>query len=248
MKKSLFQRLDPRVRLLWMFLTSAVAIYHNSLVILGLIILSVLPVWIMANNLRLLVKTTRSVIPFLLFIIVTRLLSIWIYKGFILDADTLTLVIGQIMKVYVMVTSAVLLFQTTSYEEVALSLRSFKRKKHGRWNIFMERVAFVFGTAFQFIPLLTNELSTMVEVRRARGDGITEGKSLEKAKKMVLMGFPLINRAFDIIKNLLLSLINYNYDSSRPRTQYRSLQFFAIDIAALGVLLSYASILFVVPQ
>lgn len=229
--------IDPRTKILWMILISSLAISSNSIAALGILILSAVPVWIMAGKLKhIAIDVTKGMIQFILFLAASQMIYQWITLGK-LGQGVVEQTIIQIMKVYLMITASVLLFETTGFEEIATAIRTLKigNKPHG-WNQIIESLAFTIGLAFQFVPLLQRKLKKMVEVRRARGIGINEGNPLERAKNYLSMGIPLIVQTLEILKNTFLALLNYSYSPAKKRSQFRRIKFHLIDGIAIAVL------------
>lgn len=223
-------KIDPRVKILWMVLVSSLAISSKSVAKLGILIILGIPVWIMAGKLKYIaIDVTKGMIQFILFLSISQVIYQWITIGH-LGWEVGQQAIIQIMRVYLMITSSVLLFETTGFEEIATAIRSLKigDKPHG-WNQFIEGLAFTIGLAFQFIPLLQRKLEKMVEVRRARGVGVDEGNLFQRGKKYLTMGVPLIVQTLEIVKNTFLALLNYSYSPVKKRSQFRRVRFHLID-------------------
>lgn len=202
-----------------------------------------IPVWWRAGKLKyILVDVSKGILQFILFLAVSQIAYQWITLGS-LGWEVVEQTTIQIMRVYLMITSSVVLFQTTGFEEIATAIRTLKigTKPHG-WNQFIEGLAFTIGLAFQFIPLLERKIHQMVEVRRARGIGIDEGNLLERGKKYLTMGIPLIIQTLELVKNVFLALLNYSYSPGKERTQYREIHFKQLDFVAM-VLISKATLL-----
>ncbi|MCL4384327.1 energy-coupling factor transporter transmembrane protein EcfT [Patescibacteria group bacterium] len=236
--KPFFERLDPRVRIIWMFLLSALTLHFMEPLPLLLVVLSIIPVWLLARRFLMLVsKVTPKAIAFMLFLAVTQSISQLIMTHTV-NPNVLAI---QMERVYVMVTASVLLFQTTNYSQITAAIRSLKpRNPESKLAPFIESAAFTVGIAFQMIPTILTEIATMAQVRRARGEAITEGKALERAKKSLRLGMPLVNRMIDVIKNINLALTNYAYSNRRRRTQFRIIRFSLMDYAALLVVFAAA--------
>ncbi len=248
-KQTSFETLDPRVRLFWMFSLSAIALHFHTVAPLLVVIATLVPIWALSGRVGFMIRRVSiRLIPFLAFLAVIQMLTAWISHGTPWSVVTMQTVGTQILRVYIMITASVLLWETTSFEEVSEAIRCVKRGiEKSRWNSFVESLAFAVGMAFQFVPVVKNELDTMIAVRRARGEGITEGGSIAQARKMVRMGVPLLSRVFEYIKNLMLALLNYSYSPFRPRTQYVRLRYNWQDWIATTCIVVYAVMAFSLP-
>lgn len=235
--KSRFESFDPRVRLLWMFVVATVAVTQREILPLLFVIVTLPPVWIFAQRFNYMaLEKSKKLLPFLIFLAITQFFSAWIYEGS-LNTTVFTRVLVQSLKVYTVITSSMLVFETTPSGEVAAAIRSFKRKKEGTWNKVVESSAFCLATAFQFIPIIQREISQIILVRRMRGEGVLEGNQLQQAAKMLRMGIPLISRVFEVTRNFMLTIINFGYSPLRVRTQFKKLCYNRADWVATVTLL-----------
>lgn len=223
--------------MLWMICISLLAIKFQSVARLGILIILAIPVWMIAGKLKfIIIDVSKNMFQFVAFLAASQLVYQWVKFG-MLGWEAVEQALIQVMRVYIMITTSIILFQTTEFEEIATAIRTLKWGQESNiWNQLIEGTAFTVGLAFQFIPLLQRKLKEMIEVRRARGIGVNEGGVLERAKKYLNMGIPLVVQTLEIIHNTFLALLNYSYSPGKKRSRYRRIKFHLIDGIAMAVL------------
>lgn len=222
-----------------MSLISILALRFNNISELGIIIVTLIPVWLLAKRGKFFISSTINLIPFLGFLAILQIVINGISTGDILAKDVVYRACVETMRFYSMLISALLIFQTTDFAEIGASIRSLKTSEDPIfWNKLIEIFAFVLSTGYQMVPLLNREIVLIAEVQRAKGVGVTEGNRIQQAQKLVRMGTPLFLRTMELVKNTALALINYSYSPLRVRTSYRVLRFSHKDWLALSVLIT----------
>jgi energy-coupling factor transport system permease protein len=222
---SWFGRRDPRVKIGWMFLLSAVVVYAHNIALIGVLLATNLIVWILAQQALLLSKTTLRLIPYLLFLFCIQLIVVWISRHQFLTPEALYQAALAVLRFYIMLTSAVLFFQTTEFWELMAAFRSVKWKRMPNiWNQAVETFGFIIATAYQMVPLILKELETIVLAQRARGIDIRSGNRFQQVKKLVRMGVPLFGQTIELVKNTSIAVLNYGYSPWRERTQFRNIR------------------------
>lgn len=231
---SLFRRIDPRVRLLWMLVISILAMVSSRPESLVLLILTLIPVWILAKSVKLMVYLSVRLMPFLLFLLMLQLIPRFIFGGISedylfriwqmdLSDEEIRKGIVETLRFFAMLQSAQVLLATMDFGELTSAIRQVA-PRIGVVDRFLGVFAFILGIAFQSLPLLSGELETIVEVQRSRGVDVTKGGRLQQVKKLVRMGVPLFVRSLELAKGTGLALLNYAFHPTKPRSIYHRLR------------------------
>lgn len=253
--RSLFEQLDPRNRIMWMFLVSTIVITRGSIAEEILVVLSMFPVWVMGKRAKTMLEASLKMIPFMAFLYATQLVTTFLSQGGV-NQGSFIKALGDVMKFYVMASSAIFLFETTDAAEISLAIRSFKlgvkrlqairqskilRVLEG-WNKLVEVFAFIMGTSFQLVPMMKAEIQQVIMVQRARGAGI-EGNKIEQLRRLARITTPLFSRSLEMVKATIMALLNFCYSPLVPRTSFRFLKFTQKDWLALVLMLFTIAVL-----
>lgn len=248
MIESSFRRLDARVRLFWMLVMSILAMLWSRPEPLLVLMATLIPVWIAARLTKQMLRSTARLIPYLLFLLLLQVVPRFIFGGqsetylfrfWGMDLSRKELMKGVVetLRFYIMLQAGQVWFSTMDFGEMSAGIRqALPTRKGGTIERIMATIAFLLSLAYQFVPLITAEMQTMVEVQRARGVDITRGNRLKQVKNLVRMAIPLFIRSLELVKNTGLALLNYAFQV-QERSIYRSLQMQASDWIAMAVIL-----------
>lgn len=235
-----FRRLDPRIKLLWSVCVSIIATRLTSLPAMAIFfVVAMLPVWVMSKGVIRFLLASLKLSGLLLFLAVFQLLTAWMNgKGFLTD-ETFRQTGTIVFRFYLVIMSAMVLFQAMDFAEFSAAIRSAKSSRAPRrWNIAIEVAAFTLGSAFQMVPILFEEMKTVVMVQRARGVGVTEGTKLQQVRKLLRMGMPFFFRVMEVARQGAIALKTSGYQVAAPRSQHRVLTLSAIDRLVLVLILT----------
>jgi energy-coupling factor transporter transmembrane protein EcfT len=215
----MFQRLDPRVRLLWWAAISVVAMVFRTTEATVVLVLPMYLGWQLAGMTDRFLKFTLRLIPFLLFISLISLFPTF-------DVER---AIRMSLRYYTLLGSTSLILATTSYAELTTALRNFRHPRLSFLDRPLEVFAFVFGLAFSSVPFAAEEWQTLKETQRACGLDLDRGNKLQQVRCGLRMLQPLVLRIFKRIEYLFIAIIMYGYHPFKTRTHYRPLVLSRVD-------------------
>lgn len=246
---SFIHKLDPRSKLIFVFLFIGIIFLANNVVSYALILLFTL-ITIFFSKIRL-YFLINGLKPILLLVIFTFLLHIFFTK----DGDLLLkwqfieiyeeglkqgIFISVRFLVLVMITSILTL--TTSpisiTDGMEVLLNPFKRFK-----LPVHELALMMSISLRFIPTLMDETDKILKAQMARGSDISSGPVRERIKAVVPLLIPLFVSAFKRAEDLAVAMEVRGYRGGEGRTRYRQLIWGWRDSTILILLVFVAIIL-----
>lgn len=215
----MFQRLDPRIRLLWWIAISVVAMVLQTTEATVVLVLPMYLGWQAAGMIDKFVKFTLRLIPFLLFISLVSL-----FPTFEVERA-----IRMSLRYYTLLGSTSLILATTSYAELTTALRNFRHPRFSFLEKPLEVFAFVFGLAFSSVPFAAEEWQSLKETQRACGVDLDRGNKIQQVRCGLGMLQPLVLRIFKRVEYLFIAIIMYGYHPFKTRTCYRPLKLSRVD-------------------
>ncbi|KMY48243.1 energy-coupling factor transporter transmembrane component T family protein [Peribacillus loiseleuriae] len=232
---STIHKMDPRSKLLLVFLFVCIIFLANNLISYGLIglftlillMLSKIPIRFLYNGLK----------PILFLIIFTFVLHIlftkegevvfnfgWleIYDGGLRQG----LFISLRFTFLILVTS--LLTLTTNpisiTDGMETLLHPFKK-----WKLPVHELSLMMSIALRFIPTLMEETDKIMKAQMARGVDFSSGPLKERIKAIVPLLVPLFVSAFKRAEELAIAMEARGYRGGEGRTKYRQLKWQTVD-------------------
>ncbi|MGE6489553.1 energy-coupling factor transporter transmembrane component T family protein [Paenisporosarcina sp. NPDC076898] len=242
---SFVHKLDPRSKLVFVFLFIAIVFLANNAVTYAVILAFTL-VTILLSRIRL-YFLINGLKPIMFLLIFTFLLHIFFTK----DGDLLWK--WQFIEVYeeglrqgifisirflVLVFVTSILTLTTSpisiTDGMEVLLNPFKRFK-----LPVHELALMMSISLRFIPTLMDETDKILKAQMARGSDISTGSIKERIKAVVPLLIPLFVSAFKRAEDLAVAMEVRGYRGGEGRTRYRQLKWDWRDslvIVTLGIL------------
>ncbi|MBB5356463.1 energy-coupling factor transport system permease protein [Anoxybacillus mongoliensis] len=239
---SLIHRLDPRTKLLLMFIYVFIVFLANNEWAYGvltfftcaLLFLSRIPFSFMIKGLK----------PVLWVIVFTFLLHVLLTK----DGDVVFQWIG--IEVYdkaiqqgafislrflllIVVTTLVTL--TTTPIEVTDGMESLLSPLK-KWNVPVHELALMMSISLRFIPTLMEETEKIMKAQMARGVDFSSGSLSERMKAMTALLVPLFISAFKRAEELAVAMEVRGYRGGNGRTKWRELTWRRMDTAFMLLL------------
>lgn len=242
---SILHRMDPRSKLLLVFLFVCVVFLANNALtyaILGvytllLIALSKIPLRFLLNGLK----------PILIIIIFTFVLHIFFTKEgeVLLDWGWLTIYEGGLKQgIFISLRFTFLILVTTlltlTTTPIALTdgleqlLGPFKKIK-----LPVHEMALMMSISLRFIPTLMEETSKIMKAQAARGVDFNSGPIKERLSAIVPLLVPLFVSSFKRAEDLAVAMEARGYRGGEGRTKYRQLRWRQVDtvlLLSLGLL------------
>ncbi|MEE3955490.1 energy-coupling factor transporter transmembrane protein EcfT [Peribacillus frigoritolerans] len=242
---SLMHKMDPRAKLLLVFLFVCVVFLANNVVsyvllavfTILLISLSKIPLRYLYNGLKPIFFLI--VFTFLLHILFTKEGELlfeygWfeIYEGgliqgfFISIRFTLLILVTSLLT---LTTSPISI--TDGMEELLGPLK--------KWKMPVHELALMMSIALRFIPTLMEETEKIMKAQTARGVDFSSGPIKDRVKSIVPLLVPLFVSSFKRAEELATAMESRGYRGGEGRTKYRQLNWKTIDsllMVSIGVL------------
>lgn len=208
----MFQKFDPRVRLLWWVCISLLAMVFVTAEATAILIFFLYLSWKAARLEGRLVRFTLGLIPFLFFITIVSLFPTFeVERG-----------MRMALRYYVLLSATTLILNTTGFGELTNALRNTRHHRLRFLDKPLDVFSLVFGLALMFLPVAGEEWENLKETQRVRG--IDLGGKLQQVRRGLEMFKPLFLRTMDRLKDLCIAIVVYGYDPRQPRTLYRRLK------------------------
>lgn len=247
---SIVHRLDPRTKLIFVFLFIVLIFFsHSVLTYLWIFLLiwifmklAKIPFWFLIKGLT----------PIFIFLIFTFLMHIFFTKGgtVLIQWHALTIesngivegiyislrLIAIVMMATIMTLSTSPIDLTDAFEKLFSPLKLVRIPVH--------QLSMIMSIALRFIPTLMDELDKIILAQKSRGSEISSGSIVTRFKAFIPLLIPLFISAFQRAEELAIAMEVRGYNADVKRTSYRKLQWQAKDTFALLLLIPIALILF----
>lgn len=239
---SFVHKLDPRSKLVFVFLFIAIVFLANNAVTyalilaftLGTVLLSRIRLYFLINGLKPIMFLL--IFTFLIHIFFTKegdLLWKWQFIEVYEEGLRQGIFISTRFLVLVFITSILTL--TTSpisiTDGMEVLLNPFKRFK-----LPVHELALMMSISLRFIPTLMDETDKILKAQMARGSDISTGSIKERIKAVVPLLIPLFVSAFKRAEDLAVAMEVRGYRGGEGRTRYRQLKWDWRDSTALAML------------
>jgi len=227
---SFIHKLDPRSKLLFVFLFIAIVfIANNAMTYILLLAFTLMTVLFSRIRLYFLINGLK---PILFLLIFTFLLHIFFTKeGELLFKWQFISVYEEGLKqgIFISVRFLVLVFTTSILtlttspisitDGMEVLLKPFKRFK-----LPVHELALMMSISLRFIPTLMDETDKILKAQMARGSYISSGPVKERIKAVVPLLIPLFVSAFKRAEDLAVAMEVRGYRGGEGRTRYRQLK------------------------
>ena len=248
---SVIHKLDPRVKLVWtmlfiisLFVFGSISCYIVvTLVLIGLIRVSKVPLKFMMKGLRAIFMLMLITVIFNLFLTPgTPVVQIW--KLTITKEGIRTAAFMAIRLVYLIVGSSLMTLTTTPNDLTDGMEKGLRFLKVFR--VPVHEIAMMMSIALRFIPILMEETDKIMKAQMARGADFESGGLIKKAKGLVPLLVPLFVSAFRRANDLAMAMEARGYHGGEGRTKLRPLHYERRDRAAYLLMLVYIAVLILV--
>jgi len=246
---SFIHKLDPRSKLMFVFLFIAIVFLANNAVTYALLLAFTLII-VLFSRIRLyfLINGLKPIIfllifTFLLHIFFTKegdLLWKWQFIEVYEEGLRQGIFISVRFLVLVFITSILTL--TTSpisiTDGMEVLLNPFKRFK-----LPVHELALMMSISLRFIPTLMDETDKIMKAQMARGSDVSTGSMKERIKAVVPLLIPLFVSAFKRAEDLAVAMEVRGYRGGEGRTRYRQLKWDWRDHTVVLILVIVAALL-----
>lgn len=245
---SIVHKLDPRMKIILIFLLIVSIFICKNIAGLGAIILfSVILVLISKIPFKTILKSIK---PLVVIIILTAVLNIFYGKGEALvqlgklkiTADGIETAIFMAVRIITLVVISSLLTYTTSPTELTDALeRLLKPLK--LIKIDVHSIAMTMTIALRFIPTLIEEIEKIMSAQKSRGADLESGNLIHRAKALIPVLIPLFVSAFRRAGELAYAMECRCYHGGEGRTKMKVMKLSARDFLSLAAVIVFMVII-----
>ncbi len=247
---SIIHRMDPRAKLIIVFLFIFVVFLANNSITYGILgAFTLIAIFLSNIQLSFIFKGLRFLFwlilfTFLLHIFFTKegeLLVSWgfikIYEGGVIQGIFISL------RFFFLILFTSLLTLTTTPIEITDGLESLLNPLK-RFRFPVHELALMLSIALRFIQTLMDETDKIIKAQQARGVDFSEGSLTTRAKAVIPLLIPLFINAFKRADELATAMEARGYRGGEGRTKYRLLKWDLRDTVSLLILVSLSVLLF----
>lgn len=232
---SIIHKLDPRAKFIATFIFIGIVFLANNFVsyaiLVGFVLLSV---YLSKVSISFFIKAMRPMIFLILFTVALQVLftqgghPFWHWGIFSLSWLSLENGAYIFMRFILIIFISTLLTLTTTPLQLSDAIAAILRPlKVVRFPV--DEVALMISIALQFIPLLSDETTKIMNAQRARGVDFGEGNIIKQIKSIIPILIPLFVSSFNIAYDLSIAMESRGYQDSEGRTKYRQLHWMKKD-------------------
>lgn len=244
---SFIHRLDPRTKLITMFVYVFIVFLANNGWTYGLLtFFTCILLFLSRIRLSFFVKGLKPILwvivfTFLLHVLLTKeghvvfqWLGMEVYDQGIQQGAFISL------RFLLLIVVTTLLTLTTTPIEVTDGMESLLSPLK-KWNIPVHELALMMSISLRFIPTLMEETEKIMKAQAARGVDFSGGPLSERMKAMTALLVPLFISAFKRAEELAVAMEVRGYRGGKDRTKWRELTWRRIDTAFM-ILLGFLAI------
>jgi len=246
---SFVHKLDPRSKLIFVFVFIAIVFIANNAVTYALLLAFTL-ITVLLSRIRLyfLINGLKPILFLMLFTFLLHIFFtqegdlLWKWQFIEIYEEGLRQGIFISIRFLVLVFITSILTLTTSpisiTDGMEVLLNPFKRFK-----LPVHELALMMSISLRFIPTLMDETDKILKAQMARGSDISSGTIKERIKAVVPLLIPLFVSAFKRAEDLAVAMEVRGYRGGEGRTRYRQLKWDWRDTIIMVVALVLAIIL-----
>lgn len=246
---SVVHKMDPRAKLLLVFLFVCVIFLANNVVSYALLaVFTILLITLSKIPLRYLYNGLK---PILFLIIFTFLLHIFFTKEgeLLFDFGWIEIYEGGLIQglfISVRFTLLILVTSLLTLTTTPISITDGMEDLLGplkKWKMPVHELALMMSIALRFIPTLMEETDKIMKAQTARGVDFSSGPIKDRVKSIVPLLVPLFVSSFKRAEELATAMESRGYRGGEGRTKYRQLQWkisdslLMVSVAVLTVML-----------
>lgn len=245
---SLIHKLDPRTKILLVFLYIVLLFIINSIpLILLAAVFTIFLIKLSSIPFKFILKSLK---PIYIFIIFTALLNLFMTDGtYIVNFgflrityEGLSITIIMSIRLILLVAGTSLLTYTTSPIVLTDGIESLLSPL-SKMHFPSHELAMMMTIALRFIPTIIEETDKIIKAQTARGADFDTGGLIKKAKALIPILIPLFVNSFKRADDLALAMECRGYHGGEGRTKLKQLVFAKEDALAFAVFLSFSAVL-----
>ena len=228
-------RLDPRAKLIGLFLMIAAVFIPRSWIVFGVIAVFLAIGLILAKiGIKMIVQSFKPMIMMMIFLLVINSLSIrtgevlFTIGTFNIYSDAIFNTLFVIVRLLLMISITTLLTATTKPLDLTMGIE-WMLKPLEMIHFPTHEVAMMVSIALRFIPTIIEETIRIMNAQKSRGVDFENGKLTEKITAILALIVPLFSVAFERAYELADAMEARGYVPGAERTRYHVLKFRLLD-------------------
>jgi len=246
--KSVLHRLDPRVKILAVFLNTVMIFVINNFPGLILNFLQVFIIILLSNiNLKNYFKNIKMIMMLIIF---TAVLNIFYGKGEAIFSfyflkitwqginNSIFIALRIISLVFI---SSAFTFTTSPTDITDALERLMKPLKF--FKIGVHEIAMIMTIALRFVPTLLEETEKIMNAQKARGANLESGNLTKRIKSLIPILIPLFVSSFRRAYDLAMAMECRCYQGGEGRTRMKILKLNLLDFLSICIVIIFSILL-----
>lgn len=227
---SIIHRLDPRSKLLAMFIYIGVIFWANN-VVTNVILLNFTLIAILASGIKFtyFIRGVRPMITIILFTTIFQLLFVsggdvyWQFGILKITSFGVSQAAIIFMRFVLIIFFSTLLTLTTTPLSLADAIESLLSPLKA-FKVPVHEIGLMLSLSLRFVPTLMDDTIRIMNAQRARGVDFGEGNLMQKVKSIIPILIPLFASSFKRADALAIAMESRGYQGGEGRTKYRGLK------------------------
>ena len=232
---SLMHRIDPRAKLIGLFLMIAAVFIPKSWIVFGVIAFFIAIGLILAKiGIKMIIQSFKPMIMMMIFLLLINSLTIktgevlFVIGTFKIYSDAIFNTLFVIVRLLLMISITTLLTATTKPLDLTMGIE-WLLKPFEIVHFPAHEVAMMVSIALRFIPTIIEETIRIMNAQKSRGVDFENGKLSEKITAILALIVPLFSVAFERAYELADAMEARGYVPGAERTRYHVLKFRFLD-------------------
>jgi len=238
---SIIHRMDPRGKMVAMFLLLITVFFDSGFIGYGIIgLFVVIGVLLAKLKFDFIWRAIKPMLFMLAFLCVINIIFIKTgyvlveLGGFKIYSDAIFQTIYITIRLVLMINITTLLTATTKPMDMTIAIEDLL-SPFERIGVPAHDIAMIISVALRFIPVLLEESERIMKAQASRGVDLQEGKLSERIMGILALIIPLFVSCFEIADDLANAMEARGYNPGGKRVRYRTLKFAVRDYCLLLV-------------
>ena len=232
---SVIHRLDPRAKLIALFMMIVAVFVPKSWYAFGMIAIILFIALLLAKiGIKMIVKSFKPMLVMVIFLLIINCLTIktgdilFRIGSFEIYHDAVFNTLFVIVRLMLMIAVSTLLTATTKPLDLTLAIE-WILKPFELLHLPTHEIAMMVSIALRFIPTIIEETMRIMNAQKSRGVDFENGGLSAKAVAILSLIVPLFSVAFERAYELADAMEARGFTPGAKRTRYHVLKFRAID-------------------
>ena len=238
---SFMHRLDPRAKLIGLFLMiAAIFIPKNWWVFLLLAVFITIALILAKIGIKMIIQSFKPMLTMLIFLLVINSLTLktgvvlFTVLGMVVYSDAIFNTLFVICRLMLMISVTTLLTATTKPLDLTLGIE-WLLKPFEIFKFPTHEIAMMVSIALRFIPTIIEETMRIMDAQKSRGVDFENGTLSQKMIAILSLIVPLFSVAFERAYELADAMEARGYVPGAERTRYHVLKFALRDFLFIFV-------------